>query len=241
MGFRNPITTATAVDTGRGLSDAGVRLYEDTSVPSVPQGVAEWRTGLMDRNATVKLAGGGSGGSSWSLQGGSTEGTAAPEIDLNVEGLAAGGYGPVLRTKTGGGQWLTDTPVQLDAKLTALPLFTGGSYGFAAFDVPNSPAYGRLGDGSVQLEGIVKLSSGTIAAGASAQCGTIPAALAPARSVQRPVLILTSAGAFYAVGWLTIGAGGTAVTVWNTTGAALGAGASWTVGCTYTPAAILSN
>lgn len=99
MGFRNPATTATAVDTGRGLSDAGVRLFQDLSVPAVPRGVAEWRTGLMDANATVALAGGGSGGSAFTIYGGATQLTAAPALALNVEAQAAGGYAGVARLK----------------------------------------------------------------------------------------------------------------------------------------------
>lgn len=97
MGFRNPITSATAVDTGQGPKGAGVRLYQDTSNPAVPAGVAEWRTGLMDRNATATLSGGGSGGSVFALSGGSTQGVAAPEVRLDVEPMPAGGYGAVAR------------------------------------------------------------------------------------------------------------------------------------------------
>jgi hypothetical protein len=100
MGFRDPITTASDVDTGRGPSDAGVRLYQDTSVPAVPIGVAEWRTGQMARNATAKLSGGGSGGSSFSIDGGaSLAGLDAPRLNLNVEALPAGGYGSIARLR----------------------------------------------------------------------------------------------------------------------------------------------
>lgn len=101
MGFRNPATSATAVDTGHGQTDAGVRVYQDLSTPGVPRGVAEWRTGRMDRNATATLSGGGSGGSAFVLDGGAALGVAAPQLQLNVEGAAAGGYTPVARV-TGG-------------------------------------------------------------------------------------------------------------------------------------------
>lgn len=98
MGFRNPITSATSVDTGRGLANPGVRLYQDTSVPGVPRGIAEWRTGIMDRNATVTLSGGGSGGSSFVIDGGaSAGGTNAPHLEFDVAGAPAGGYQSVLR------------------------------------------------------------------------------------------------------------------------------------------------
>lgn len=94
MGFRNPVTSA--VDTGDG-GIAGVRLYQNRSNPAVPRGVAEWRTGYMGRNATVSLSGAISGGSAFVLDGGRYQGIDAPELQLNVESLPGGGYGPVAR------------------------------------------------------------------------------------------------------------------------------------------------
>lgn len=100
MGYRDPITTADAVDTGHGLANAGVRLYQDLSTPSVPRGVAEWRTGLMTRNATATLSGGASGGSAFTIDGGmDASGTNAPAIDLSSESAPGGGYRSVFRIR----------------------------------------------------------------------------------------------------------------------------------------------
>lgn len=126
MGFRDPVTSATDVDTGRGLADAGVRLFQDLSIPSVPRGVAEWRTGLMDRNATAELSGGGSGGSNFAISGGATEGVNAPELDLNVEGAGIGGYVPVARLLGAAGGFLIDGPVVVQGQQLGQPPVTNG-------------------------------------------------------------------------------------------------------------------
>jgi hypothetical protein len=97
MGFRDPITTIAAVDTGADANGAGARLYQDLSNPAVPQGVAEWRTGFMARNATARLSGGGSGGSAFTLDGGRSQGIDAPSLSLNVESAPTSGYRPIAR------------------------------------------------------------------------------------------------------------------------------------------------
>lgn len=159
MGFRNPITTAEAVDTGRGvLADPGVRLFQDLSNPAVPRGIAEWRTGLMSRNATADLAGGGSGGSSFTLDGGATQNVSAPTLSLQVASGSAGGYTP-------------------RASLTRGPLVYDGKDGYATFGTPTQLAAGwgywggvngyenltfvRLPDGTIQVEGFTKYLGGT--------------------------------------------------------------------------------
>lgn len=242
MGFRNPITTASAVDTGRGPSNAGVRLYQDTTFPAVPVGVAEWRTGQMNRNATAKLSGGGSGGSSFVIDGGSPiAGQDAPQVKLGVESLAAGGYGPVLRLiarASEGGQIIPDVPLQLDTKYTAIPLTTTGALTFTQFDANNTPRYAHLPDGTWLLEGIAQILAGTLAAGASAIAGTLPGG--PAVNAWRPAQILTSAGAYYAAGQVAIDPSGH-VLVYNTTGGALGPGASFVIACTFAPASSLTT
>jgi hypothetical protein len=98
MGFRNPITTASAVDTGQG-GNAGVRLYQGLAAPGVPQGIAEWRTGLMAKNATAILSGGGSGGSSLVIYGGQPGAVAldAPTLELDVLSAPLGGYESVAK------------------------------------------------------------------------------------------------------------------------------------------------
>jgi hypothetical protein len=245
MGYRNPLTTAAAVDTGHGLADAGVRVYQDLSIPAVPKGVAEWRTGRMDPggNATAILSGGGSGGSSFVVQGGKTQTVQAPALDLNVEQLPGGGYGPVARLVTGaGGQAFTDAPlIGPDTKWQALPLVTTGALTFTAFDAGNAPRYARLADGTVILEGIAKILAGTLAAGASAQAGSLPASLAPVMNAWRPAVIMTSAGAYFAAGEVLVNAGTGNVTVFNTTGGAFGAGASFSIAAIIAPASSLTT
>lgn len=135
MGYRNPITTASEVDTGRGPSDAGVRLYQDTTNPAVPAGVAEWRTGQMARNATAKLTGGGSGGSAFVIDGGAPQaGLDAPRLKLNVESQPAGGYaavsrldGDVVHLGESGGIVVLDG--QLAAVATAAPTYSTTLFG----------------------------------------------------------------------------------------------------------------
>jgi hypothetical protein len=101
MGFRNPVTSAVAVDTGRG--GAGVRLYEREVSPGVFQGVAEWSDGIGVARTTLTGGGAGdSGGTVYAITGASVLGATAPELDLNIEGLPAGGYGPVARLKGAG-------------------------------------------------------------------------------------------------------------------------------------------
>jgi hypothetical protein len=193
MGFRNPITTAEVVDTGRGPSDAGVRLYQDTTIPAVPKGVAEWRTGQMDRNATVTLSGGGSGGSVWVFSGGNTEGVDAPEIDYNVEQLPAGGYIPVLRLKAGaseGGRIAPDVALDLVVPKTELPL---NAAFFGAYDAaPQRPSYQKTAGGLVSVTGRVFVTSASFGAGVT--IGTLPGGCRPSAGGTQPLT-------FGLIGW----------------------------------------
>lgn len=170
MGFRNPIASAQAVDTGRGLADPGVRIYEDTSVPAVPQGVVEWRTGLMTTNATARLSGGGSGGSAFAIAGGATEGVSAPEIDLNIEGLPAGGYGPKARISV---------PWELVVASTEL---TPVSPYFTQFEATETnyyhARYAKGADGFVTVWGRVKVVNTGFGVG-QAVAGLLPAGCRP--------------------------------------------------------------
>jgi hypothetical protein len=155
-----------------------VRLYQDTTVPAVPVGVAEWRTGQMTRNATAKLSGGGSGGSFFAISGGNTQAIDAPEIDLNVEALAVGGYGSVAR--------LHNAPrLQLDGDLDSVALtlnsngiYAPGSAASATFGAPVADV--RDGD-QVTLRGSVTNGVSPFSAGAGTQfiLGSFPAAIAP--------------------------------------------------------------
>lgn len=118
MGFRNPITSAAAVDTRPGATVAGVRMYEaadafgrwgmveftdpDADAPSYLQGRA---------NHTV---GGSLQGGSVSLQGGSYNGAAGPRLDLQVAQAATTGYDASARL-SGLKRFYVDAPVELAA------------------------------------------------------------------------------------------------------------------------------
>lgn len=177
MTFRDPITSAEAIDTGRGPSDAGVRLYQDTTVPAVPVGVAEWRTGQMTRNATAKLAGGGSGGSAFTIDGGTAlPGADAGALVLAAEQLPGGAYGPTARL-------LRASRLQLPGDLdgVAITLNANGIYAPAP-----GPTLGALvadvrdGD-QVTCRGGVTSAVTPFSAGAGVQftLGAFPAAIAP--------------------------------------------------------------
>lgn len=106
MGFRNPVTTVAAVDTANGRAGApGVRVYGQEISPGsgIFQGVVDWFDGAA--TARASLTGGGvgdSGGNVFEVRGGAVQGVTAPGLQLNVEGLPAGGYGPVARLKGAG-------------------------------------------------------------------------------------------------------------------------------------------
>jgi hypothetical protein len=151
MGFRNPIATATAVDTGHGLGDAGVRLYQDLTFPATPAGVAEWRTGLMQRNATAILRGGGSGGSAFTLDGGASAGEVdAGRLVLSVESLPTGGYGSAARLKA--------DRITLDGKLdttTAAPTYSTASF---VANPTSALALVKGADAWVRMRGLARLA-----------------------------------------------------------------------------------
>lgn len=165
MGFRNPVTSATAVDTGAGGS-AGVRLYQGEAAPGVPQGIAEWRTGLMDRNATVTLSG-GTGGSNYRIDGGAAQGLSAPKIDLNVESAPAGGYRSVARISQ-----------PYEPLITANPSWLNG---FRDFPGLERPRLVLQADGSVLFTGLGQNNSGASkgGVGVAAILGTVPVAFRP--------------------------------------------------------------
>jgi hypothetical protein len=157
MGFRDPLTTADAIDTGHGSQDAGVRLYQDLTVPGNPVGVAEWRTGSMDSNATIKLTGAGSGGSSYAIDGGTTQLVDAPEVDLNVEEQADGQLVPVLRLKAGaGGRIITDTAITPESGWASWI----SSSAWTDYDTAGSQCLVRVdGAGNVIVAGLAKLKT----------------------------------------------------------------------------------
>lgn len=101
MSYRRPLTTATALDTGRGVQGVpSFRAYQDLSNPSVPRGIAEWATGLMDRNAQIYLSG-GPAGSAFVIDGGAAGGKSAPTINLAVQDSATPGSKEAVAFLTG--------------------------------------------------------------------------------------------------------------------------------------------
>lgn len=117
MGYRNPVTSATAVDTGRNAP--GVRIYASGTNPA--SGVVEWSAGgAGPARATFTSSDTGSGGSAFTLDPGQDNGVQAATLALNVEGKGTGGYQSVGRLTgdvfylnekqlaTVGGDWTVD-------------------------------------------------------------------------------------------------------------------------------------
>lgn len=86
MGFKNPLTSATVVDTGDG-APAGVRIYQSTDGRGNPQGVIELDDGVAgDAPSTITVTSfGGLGGGSLAIKTGTFGGVAGPELDLYVD------------------------------------------------------------------------------------------------------------------------------------------------------------
>lgn len=104
MGFRNPVTTATDVDTGQ-PDGAGVRVYQK-AVTGGTAGVVEFRDGIagdtpstLTAQANLVPQGGGytAQGGGFAMDAGSFNGVDGPKWDLRVEEAGAGGYRPVAR------------------------------------------------------------------------------------------------------------------------------------------------
>lgn len=93
MGFRNPITTVAALDTGGNAP--GVRIYASQNNPG--SGVVEWDAYSAIARGTLTSSLTGSGGTFFAL--GLSGG---PALQLNLEeNTGGGGYSPVIRA-TGG-------------------------------------------------------------------------------------------------------------------------------------------
>lgn len=142
MGFRNPATTAAAVDTGS--SAPGVRIYAQGSNPA--SGIVEWHAGgASPAQATFTASDTGSGGSSFALHGGDDLGVTAPMLALNVEELGPpGAHGPVARLTAGaGGQIILDGLVAFADDPAWLPYTPGWTCGGAAPSLGNGSLIGR--------------------------------------------------------------------------------------------------
>jgi hypothetical protein len=105
MGYRNPLTTAAAVDTSNGRTGVpAARLLQRTIAPGVFQGVVQVDDGVTVAEWT--LTGGGfadSGGAVMQLAGpANVQGVAGPKLQLNVAEQATGGYAPEARLRGAG-------------------------------------------------------------------------------------------------------------------------------------------
>jgi hypothetical protein len=120
MGFRNPLTSIGNVDTGAGGS-SGARMYGDTS-GVFPTGVVEWYTPYGTAQATATVAATDQGGGSYTTTGATTRFRGMPDshkpagwLDLNVEGLSAGGY--EARSRLRGDRVILEAPAgMVDSK-----------------------------------------------------------------------------------------------------------------------------
>ena len=172
MGFRDPVTTATATDTGTSPTGPGVRVYQDAENPF---GVVEWRTGIAgDVPATMSLSSFQqtvdgvlrSFGNRMVWEGSSANGVPPARVELNVEQVPAGGYESV-------GRWIADR-LQVSSPLEAMgpagaPTKVAGSYlpGWGDYGAGYEPLTFRvLPDGQVRMAGLIKP---TAALGAGAQ------------------------------------------------------------------------
>jgi len=105
MGFRNPVTSASVVDTGSSPTGAGARLYQLVDDQGT-RGVLELRDGIagdtpagVDAVAVLTPVDGGyvAQGSSTTVKGLGTNGLDAAYLELTTEAKAAGGYQSAAR------------------------------------------------------------------------------------------------------------------------------------------------
>lgn len=191
MGFRTPLTSATAVDTGQ-PAGAGASLYQGSDAYGV-YGVLEFRDGISGDNPAQVIGranlvpGGGGGytgqGGSLVVKGGSYNGVTGPEVDFNVESAPLGGYRPALRLTAGsGGIIVPDTTLSPIVPFTALPL--NGTY-FSVLDPSENtwhkPFYTKLSSGLVVLGGLINVLSISFGNGTQV-AGPLPAGCRPAKA-----------------------------------------------------------
>lgn len=187
MGFRNPATSAEAVDTGASPTGPGVRVYQDTAGPlSFPRGVVEFRDGIagdghatLTRTVNATDTGGGvlaAVGGTFALDGGTLNGVPAGALRLVVEEDPAGGFRTVAelaadRIRTAG-------PVTSGSTLPRSAILGAYAAGWSKYSTANpanttwqDAALLRLPDAMVKLQGMFQY---TAAAGAGMLIGTLP-------------------------------------------------------------------
>lgn len=175
MGFRNPATSATAVDTGLGVIP-GVKVYSDKSNPGA--GVVEWDAYTARATSRLTSSQTGSGGTKWVDQL-----VNGPSIEKNIEADPGGGYVNVLRLKAAGGRIVPDAALDPVVPMTGLPL---NATFFSKYDASagetgsyRNPYFWRPADGLVVVTGLVLVNS--TAFGLGVTVGTLPAGCRPAK------------------------------------------------------------
>lgn len=103
MGYRNPITSVAAVDTGTNPLGARVRVYEGSDPDGSVYGVVEWDDGIFG-DTPAKIIGrstpnprglSGSVGGSLTISAGTYNGKAGPTLGMNVVQNGDGSYSSV--------------------------------------------------------------------------------------------------------------------------------------------------
>lgn len=243
MGFRNPVTTVTDVDTRITPAGAGVRVYEDNTDPAQPRGVVEFRTGFgTDLPATItqhavanQRAENASDTGGLRLDGGSYNASTAPVLDLMSVNNGDGTYSS--RAALTGGALTLDRPATSTGaaeQWTDLPFIAGA---WAAWDTgANLPRYRRDVAGDCHVRGIVKIAAGggfTIPAGASGTVCTLPAGFfLPGATTWAFAAILNASGVLLSMTQAQVSSTGV-LTVVNNTAAAAVAGYGFCLGLTF--------
>lgn len=211
MGFRNPVSSVSDVDTGDPLSGAGAKLYETVDGNGFPYGILEFPDGIagdVSPKVTGKAdynprAGAQTLGGGLRLQGGSYNPNGAglipaPEIDLLVVQNGDGSFSPkaaLLNAPRGVEPLQSCTPV-----VGPGPNAGGGVLGpgWINYDTTTWPALKlwKLADGRVHFQGMLRnvngspLTSGAVIIAAS----TLPAWALPTHSIP-PLIVRASLSA----------------------------------------------
>lgn len=248
MGFRNPVTSVSDVDTGPTPTGPGVRLYQDTVNN---RGVLELRDGAPGHTpATLQLTNNPSAGDPhitlMQLQGVSSvvdslagEVAVAPRVNLDVvANLSSPGHYLGRLTLNSdlhyieGQARVNHSVAGPDGDWTSMVPLLGAAW--SAWDTAgNLPSYRMDAAGNVHVAGIVKLNVGSsLAAGGGVAVATLPAAYRPERIQHRISVIVNSSGVWQGFGWTYVDTAGV-VFVFNSTAVTQPAGSGWALGLTF--------